>query len=185
MNNKKIARIYAQALFKLGIEQNINIVGEMILLNELIRECNDLENLIFLEVFSLEEKHQVLSAVFNGEKSFSTLFTNFIFFLLQERRLGLLLTIYQELVILDDHQKGFISGVIEGRDEGISPTLENKILAHLQEKLQLTPKLQYRQNSEITAGYKITAGNYQIDSRLDRQLSQMQEQILNDYQEKL
>lgn len=185
MNNQRLTRIYALSIFQLGKELGVDIVDEMIAFNELIRECNDLENLLFLEVFSLDEKHRVLSEVLQLEGKFSPLFCNFLFFLLQERRIGQLLTIYQELVVLDDEQKGFITGVIEGRGEEISPELQNQILDYLRDKLQLTPKLHYQQNLAITAGYKITAGNYQIDSRLDRQLTRLKEQILNDYEEKL
>ncbi len=185
MNNHRLSRIYALSMFQLGKELGVDIVSEMVTFNELLRVSNDLENLLFLEVFSLDEKHMVLSDLIQIEEKFSPLFCNFLFFLLQERRIGKLLTIFQELVVLDDEQKGFITGVIEGRDEQISPELQKQILDYLREKLQLTPKLHYQQNLAITAGYKITAGNYQIDSRVDRQLTRMKEQILNDYEEKL
>ena len=59
MKEQTVAKVYAKSLLELGDEKGIKLADEMIQLTEVINKSNELENILFLEVFTLEEKKNV------------------------------------------------------------------------------------------------------------------------------
>ena len=51
MKEQNTARIYAKSFLELGKDNNINIAEELTKFNEVINSSNDLENVLFLDVF--------------------------------------------------------------------------------------------------------------------------------------
>lgn len=178
MKEAVVAKAYAQSIYQLGEESNVAITDELTKLTEVINENNDLETVLFLDVFTFEEKQAVLNDVI-GRLNVSSLLKNTIAFLMQEKRIGLLPLIFKEIVVIDDHKKGFLRGIIEGRDQQIDPTFEAKILSFLKEKLGTEPKLSYKQSEKVTAGYRVTVEDLQLDATLDNQLNKLKSEILN------
>ncbi|MCB9093296.1 MAG: F0F1 ATP synthase subunit delta [Halobacteriovoraceae bacterium] len=171
------AKIYARSLFELGEESNIDITKEVTNFSEVINSSNELENVLFLDVFGVEEKQ----AVFNdlaGKLNLSSLTANTIRYLIQEKRLGLLPMIYKEMVVIDDDKKGFLKSTIEGHGDQIDQGTKDKIKNFLKTKTGKEPVLEYKKNEKITAGYKITAGDLQLDATVDTQLEQLKKDIL-------
>lgn len=178
MKEAIVARAYAQSIYQLGEESNIAITDELTKLTEVINENNDLETVLFLDVFTPEEKGAVLNDVL-GRMNVSSLLKNAISFLMAEKRIGLLPLIFKEMVVLDDHKKGFMRGVIEGREDQIDPEFEKKIHAFLKEKLGTSPKLTYQKNEKVTAGFRVTVEDLQLDATIDNQLNKLKSEILN------
>jgi F-type H+-transporting ATPase subunit delta len=179
MKEKTIAKVYAQALLELGDEKKINIADELTRLTEVINASNELENLLFLELFTLDEKKAVFTEIAN-KLSLSAITTETINFLIDEKRIGVLPMIVKEVIVMDDDRRGFIKGTIEGYGEEIDPAFKEKITSFLKEKLGRTPHLEYKTNSNMTAGYRVTVEDLQLDASLDNQLEQFKQSILSE-----
>lgn len=178
MNDQNISKSYAAALFELGKEKNIEITDEVIKLNEVIAHSSDLENVLFLDVFTPEEKWAVLSEVLN-KLDCSTVLKNFLAFIITEKRIGIFPMVFKDLVVLDDEEKGFLRGTIEGFESEVNETFKNKIINFLKERVNKEVKLEYVKNEEITAGYKVTLEDLQLDASLDSQLNKLKQTVLN------
>lgn len=179
MNKKsQIAKAYASAITQISESSNFNLSAEIVKFSEIISSSNYLENLLSLDVFTAEERISVLEEIFKREK-FNEVFINFIKFLVSEKRFDLFSMIYKEVIIREDLKMGFINGVIEGSDDQPNEDLISQIKGYLESKVGLKAKLEYKKNSNISAGYKATVGDLQIDATLENQLKKFKEQILN------
>lgn len=178
MKEQSVAKIYAKSLLELGDEKKINIADELIKLTKTINESNDLENLMFLDLFTLEEKKVVFIEVAK-KLNLSPITTETIKFLIDEKRIGLLPLISKEVIVMDDERKGFMKGTIEGTDLQIDPVFKAKIETFLKTKFGRNPNLDYAQNKNLSAGYKVTVEDLQLDASLDNQLEQFKNSILS------
>ncbi len=179
MRELAVAKVYAKSFLELGDEQKVKIADELTHLTVAINSSNDLENVLFLEVFTQEEK----KAVFNDlaqKLNLSVVTTEAVKFLIDEKRIGILPLIFKEIIVIDDERKGFIKGTIEGNGEEIDPAYKTRIDNFIKAKLGKIPHLDYAQNSNISAGYKITVGDLQLDASLDNQLEQFKQSIIGD-----
>lgn len=177
MKDKIIARVYANSLYELGKEQNIDVVGDLTKLTEVINASNDLENVLFLDVFTTEEKTNVFDA-FREKLGLSPLVSNTVKYLIEEKRLNVLPLIFKELVVIDDAEKGFLRGSIEGSDENLDEAAVSKIKAFIKSKLGKEAVLEYKRNDNISAGYRVTVEDFQIDATLENQFEQLKNSIL-------
>ena len=178
MKEKTIAKVYAKALLELGDEAKIEITEELVKLTEVINKSNELENVLFLELFTLEEKKMVFLEVAK-KLNLSTITTETIKFLIDEKRIGVLPLIIKEVIVLDDDRKGFMKGTIEGTDDVVDPAFKAKIESFLKTKFGREPHLNYVKNDNISAGYKVTVEDLQLDASLDNQLENFKQSILS------
>jgi F-type H+-transporting ATPase subunit delta len=56
MKELTVAKVYAKSLLEIGDEHKVNIADELTLFTETINKSNDLENILFLDVFTTDEK---------------------------------------------------------------------------------------------------------------------------------
>ena len=178
MNEANVIKAYAHALTELAVDAKVDIAEEITQFSEIINKSNELENLLFLDVFTVEEKELILNEIFS-KSNYSSIFSNFIKFLLAEKRLNFFPMIFKEIIVIDDHKKGFIRGTIEGSSETLSEEFKNKITSFLKDKLSIEPHLNYVKSEKISAGYKITVEDFQVDASLENQLSKLKENILD------
>ncbi len=178
MKEKIIAKVYANTFIELGRDQNVDVASEMTSFSETISASNDLENLLFLDIFTNDEKSDVFKKI--AEKiNLSKVMIAAILYLIEEKRIGLFPMIFKEIIIVDDESKGFMRGTIEGRTEEIDENLKAQLIAKLNNNLGgKKPILEYVQNEEITSGYKVTVGDLQIDATLDNQLESFRNSVL-------
>lgn len=179
MKQQAIAKVYAKSILELGDEKKIKIADEMIKLTETINKSNELENVMFLEVFTLDEKKAIFTEVAK-KLELSQLTVEAIKYLIDEKRIGLLPLIIKEIVVIDDDRRGFMRGTIEGSDAVIDDSFKKKIETFLKNKLGREPHLEYVQNTNITAGYKVTVEDLQLDASIDNQLEQFKQSILSE-----
>ncbi len=178
MKDKNIAKVYAATFIDLGKENSVDVAKELIGLTEVINLSNDLENVLFLDVFTNEEKSDVFNAI--AEKiSLSKVMTSAINYLINEKRISLLPLITKEVIVIDDAEKGFLKGTIEGSEDSISDEYKMKLVSTLKKELgNVEPVLEYVKNDEITAGYKVTVGDLQVDATVDNQLRSFRDSVL-------
>ncbi len=173
-----MARAYAQALVDLGEEKGFDIVSELTIMTEAINGSNDLENLLFLEVFTIEEKKSVLRALLK-KMSLSPLAVSFFSFLCQEKRLGLFPLIFKEVIVIDDDRKGFMKGDVLGREAKIDSKEIKKLAEFVGQFLGKKVQLQYEPSDEVTAGYRVSVGDLLWDATVDHQLEEFKKTVLS------
>jgi F-type H+-transporting ATPase subunit delta len=178
MKEQIIAKAYAQSLVELSDELKLDLAGELTTLSETINKNNDLETVMFLEVFTNEEKLSVMDAVM-GKLGLSQIMKNFMQFLIQEKRIGLLPMIFKNVIVIDDHRRGFLRGTIEGSEESIPADVKEKLKVYLKAKLGREPILEYSKNENVSAGYRVTVEDLQLDASLENQLDNFKESVLN------
>ena len=179
MREQAVARVYAQSLLQLGDEKKINIADELTKLTEVINKSNDLENIMFLELFTMDEKKAVFGEVAK-KINLSPITVETVRYLIDEKRIGILPLIIKEVIVMDDERRGFMKGTIEGNGAEIDPVFKAKIESFLKGKLGREPHLEYVQNSGLSAGYKVTVEDLQLDASLDNQLEQFKQSVLGE-----
>jgi F-type H+-transporting ATPase subunit delta len=174
-----IAKVYSRAIRAIATENGSNesFMQELEQFVALLNKSSDLETVLFHPLFSMEEKKPVLLEVCQ-KSQYSKLFVEFLVFLLDEKRLGLVPQIYKELIVIEDEEKGFLKGTIEGNEDQIDQAKLLKVVSWLKSKLSISPILNYEKNEKVTSGYKVTVGDYQLDVSLDHQLDDFVKTIL-------
>jgi F-type H+-transporting ATPase subunit delta len=178
MKDRIIARAYAKSIVHLGKEMNVEVAKELTSLTETINSSNDLETVLFLDVFTVEEKMAVLEDVI-AKLKLSTLTLNFVQFVMKEKRVSLFPLIAKEVIVLDDEDKGFMRGTIEGNNIDVDPEFQKQMTDYLAKKVNKQTILEYKQNEKITAGYRVTLEDLQLDATLDNQLNKFKQSVLN------
>jgi F-type H+-transporting ATPase subunit delta len=178
MRENEVAKIYASSLYELGSEQNVDVIGDMTKFTEVVNASNDLENVLFLDIFTTEEKTNVFSA-FSEKLSLAPLVSNTVKYLIVEKRMNILPLIFKELIVIDDAAKGFLRGSIEGSDKSLDEASVNKIKEFIKNKLGKEAVLEYKTNEKISAGYRVTVEDFQIDATLENQFEQLKSAILD------
>ena len=178
MKEQIIAKAYAQSIVELGVEMKLDLVKELTTLTEVINKSNDLETLLFLDVFSAEEKLSVINEIMK-KLGLSQVTTNFMQFLISEKRIGLMPMIFKNVIVIDDHNKGFLRGTIEGSEETIPADIKEKLKTYLQNKLGREPILEYKKSNNVSAGYRVTVEDLQLDASLENQLEKFKDSVLN------
>lgn len=178
MKEKIIAKVYANTITELGKDQNIDTAQELTVLSETISASNDLENLLFLDIFTTEEKSDVFKKI--AEKlDLSKVMIASILYLIEEKRISLFPMIFKEVIVADDDAKGFMRGTIEGSTDKIDEELKAKLLSSLESDLSGKKAiLNYEKNESITSGYKVTIGDLQVDATVDNQLESFRDSVL-------
>ncbi len=174
-----VAKVYAKSLLELGDEKKVAIADELTKLTEVINKSNELENVLFLELFTLEEKKVVFTEVAK-KLNLSQITTETVKYLIDEKRIGILPLIIKEVIVMDDERRGFMKGTIEGTETQVDPVFKQKIESFLKNKFGREPHLEYVQNLNLTAGYKVTVEDLQLDASLDNQLEQFKQSILSE-----
>ena len=179
MKYNAVSKAYARSLYQLGEEQGVSVTQELMTLNEVINANNDFENVLFMDVFTIDEKIGVVEAVVR-RLELHQLIKSFLTFLVKEKRVHLFPLIFKDIVVMDDYNKGFLRGTVEGAEREMEPAFLEKIKVYLEGELNKKVHLDYERNPEMIAGYRATVEDFQIDASLDKQLDRFkQESILN------
>jgi F-type H+-transporting ATPase subunit delta len=178
MKEQNISRAYAKAIVFLAEEVKVDLASEITNFNVCINSNNSLENVLFSDVFTIEEKLNVAKEILKRIKV-SPITQNFVSFLIGEKRMGIFPLIFKEIIVLDDHKRGFLKGVIEGSDIAPDPVFTEKLRKYLDNRTQAKTDLQYVKNNDVSAGYKVTVGDLQLDASLDNQLENFKDFVLS------
>ena len=174
------AKVYAKAFINIAKEKNIKVAEEILNLTEVINLSNDLENVLFLDVFSNEEKKSVLADI--AEKiNLPKEIVESINFLIEEKRINILPLISKEIIVMDDDQKGFLRGTIEGSADSISDEDQAKLVGAIKKYItDKDMKFTYEKSDKMAAGYKLTVNDMQLDASMDTQLERFKNSVLSE-----
>lgn len=178
MKEQIISKAYAQSIVELSEENKLDLAKELTALTEVINKSNDLETLLFLDVFTAEEKWNVLDVIAT-KLNLSQMLRNLLQFLIAEKRIGLLPMIVKDVIVIDDHKKGFLRGTIEGNDDQIPDNVKEMIKSYLKNKLGRDAILTYTKSNQVSAGFRVTVEDLQLDATLENQLEKFKETVLN------
>lgn len=143
MKEQKIAKIYADSITAISKENSVDLVSEITKVVELLNSSNQLEKVLFLDAFKVEDKIHIFNTL--SEKiGLNKIVTNFVNYLINEKRFGIFHEIYKEIVVRDDREKGFLSGVIEGASETPNEEFKAKLTTYLEKKLGKKINLKYK-----------------------------------------
>lgn len=95
MKEQNISKAYAQSIVELSSDLKIDLAQELTALTEIINKSNDLETLLFLDVFTAEEKLAVLDEVLKKINA-SQIIKNLMHFLVQEKKNQLISNDFQK-----------------------------------------------------------------------------------------
>lgn len=179
MKEQITAKSYAKSIYELAQENKQDVAGDLTKITEAINSSNDLENLLFLEVFTVEEKLTVINSILE-KLNVTSLTKNFVSFLVSEKRMNLFPLVFKEVTVIDDNEKGFLRGTIEGEGESIPEDQLSAIKSYLSKKLNKEPKLEYKRNETLTAGFRVTAEDLQLDATIDNQFDVLRQNILGE-----
>lgn len=177
MKEQNIAKVYAHSFLQLAKEKNVDLAAELTNFTIAINASNDLENVLFLDVFTTTEKEEVFKAIAD-KLNLSAVVKASINYLIAEKRIGLLPLIFKEVIVIDDHEKGFLRGVIEGAEASVSDAMKSKIVSVVKTKLGKEAQFEYRQSNQVSAGYRVTVDDMQLDASLEAQLVDFKNSIL-------
>ena len=180
MKEQNTAKVYARSLVEIAKEKNIDIASEIITLTETINSSNDLENVLFLDVFTNDEKMTVLEDISKSLK-LSKEVSESLNYLIQEKRINLLPLISKEIIVMDDEDKGFLKGTIEGSSDSISDEQMSKLTSQMKKFISNKEmKLEYKKNEDLTAGYRLTVDDMQLDASVDTQFERFKNSVLSE-----
>lgn len=179
MSLQNISWTYAKAITQLAEEKQLDIAKELTEFSLLINKNNDFETVLFSDVFTIEEKKDVLAEVIKKFK-ISPMVSDFLNFLLQEKRIGVFPLVFKDVVVIDDEKRGFLRGIIEGPGTSIDEEQKKKIISYLKVKLHKEVELEFVPSTQITAGYRVTVEDLQLDASLENQLDKLKESLLTD-----
>ena len=174
MQYNTVSKAYAKSLYQLGKEQNVPVTEQLITLNEAINGSSHLENVLFMDIFTIDEKISVAEAIVRRLK-LNQLIKSFLIFLIGEKRIHLFPVIFKDIVCMDDHEKGFLRGTLEGPDSKMDAGFLKKIKSYLEKELNKKIHLEYEQRPEMLAGCRVTVEDFQIDASLDKQLDRLRQ----------
>lgn len=167
----KLAKRYAVALFKLGEE---NILSELQEIIDVLTQNPDLKNFLENKIVKIEDKKEIFEKVFNeiSEKT-----KNFCFTLLDNKKIDHIYSIYVEYSKMinakNNIQEATIVSAIEltdGEKAKIKSKLENKF----KKEFNITNTI----NKEIISGLVIKIEDTLIDLSLRAKLNTLKKQII-------
>jgi F-type H+-transporting ATPase subunit delta len=174
MKNKLVAQVYATAL--LGLGEKEKIIEDIQNFITILNDSNELENVLFLEVFKPEEKKNLIESI-NQKASFTDSFFNFLNYLIDEKRINLITQIYKETILAEEKATGIVKGVIEGHEDSINTEILEKIKKFTEQKIGVKTNLEYLKNENIIAGFRISIGDHLLDATVDNQLEQFKKEV--------
>ncbi len=169
---------YSRALFEVAKEAN-----------ELEKTENDIKNFSYLLKNSLEIKnfiHNPTQSIENQNSliilladklNFSKILKNFMFLLLEKRRIFFIEKIFDSFSRLCSLKKGEVKASLISSKE-LSETELDSISKELSSSTSSTIKLDYKIDKELIGGLKLQLGSFMIDTSIKNKLSKYKQRML-------
>ena len=168
-----VARRYAQALFELLDQSNIEATRETLNgLGQAMKDSVDLRHVIASPAFGVEDKIAVLTEL-SGRFHCPKEGKAFLGQLIRKNRIGFLPEIAEAFARLVDESKG-TQRIIVSSAMALPPAEQDRIKARLRDALKREVDLTFHTDPAHLAGIKIHIGSTVVDSTVRGRLNDMQ-----------
>lgn len=173
---KRIAAIYAKAIYDLGVEQGdiVAVNEEFAFLGELLKQVPELEKVFESVAISMDARAKVLENVC-GE--FRPVIRSFLDVMNRRNRLGLLPDVIQALVNEDDKRNRRMKVKLFTATD-VDKQMMDQIVQILRAYLLAEPMITHQIQPDLIGGFVAQAGDFLIDGSIKSRLSSLQKQLL-------
>ncbi len=172
MTDKRIARRYASAVFKLGMQEGNDVISTrgatFLQLKGMLDENPVLDNVFKSPIFTVAEKKKVLADLLD-KIGCDTVTRNFCYLLADKERLPYYRSIVQAYTKLLDEAKGVIRGTLTTAIP-LSQAKQKSVKAELEAKASAALELTFDVDPAILGGVVLKVGDRILDSSLRAQL---------------
>ncbi len=168
---------YAQALLQVAAELKAidKIEDELKWVDSLLKENADLFFVMKNPLVGPEKKKELVSKVF--AQNISPELKNFLFLLIDKRRVEILEGVYEEYQKKADEHRGVVKAEVQSAIELTGQKIE-EIKRTLESKINKTIKIEAKVVPEIIGGLTVFIGSSIIDWSIRGRLKAMREQLL-------
>ncbi len=171
-----VAKVYSQALFQIGLEQDSleSFLSELKIITKTCTDYPEFYDILRSPKVRTDEKKKVVDEVFSAHQSQEM--TNFIKIILDKRRIRELMAIAREFENLIDHHKGIVKAIAY-----TTKPLDNEEIERLQKKIsEMSGKqieLINKIDENLIGGVLIKLGDRVIDGTLKGKLDKLQNSL--------
>ncbi|MCG8576751.1 MAG: ATP synthase F1 subunit delta [Flavobacteriales bacterium] len=178
MKGSKVASRYAQSLLDLAVERNVldKINGDMKSLASVCRESKDLQNLLKSPIVNSDMKIKAFNEIFG--KSMDEMSLGFVKLIVKNKRGAILSQIAESFTSLYKEHNNILEVTVVSA-KALENTVKDKILARVQENHSGTIELTEEVDEALIGGFVVKMGDKQIDSSIARQLTNLNNILLN------
>lgn len=179
MYNFKVASRYAEALFSIAREQNLNreVLDDLDFLCDLMDNSNDFNMLIKSPVIPHSKKKRLFDEIFKNKVSQVTYY--FILLLAAKGRESLLKNIRHSYLKLYNTAEGYIPVTITTATP-LPLELQEKIVMNIHNLTKRKVLPQYKIDSDVIGGIMLGIDNWIYDATIKRKLYLLKEQLMRE-----
>ncbi len=168
-----LAHRYAQALFEIGVQSDLNTMeAELQDLTKLIEQNTEVAHFLYHPHISISEKKSLMEKLFAGQLSATV--RNFLYLLIDRRRQNYLPDITREFSLLADQARN----IVEAKVASATPLNENQEERLQKELARMTGKevrLVKEVRSELIGGVLVQIGDRVMDGTVAYKLQRIRQ----------
>ena len=169
---------YSRALFEVAKESNEleNIEKDLINFQLLLNTSLEIKNFIHNPTISKDSQNNVIKLL--AEKlNFSKNLKNFMFLLIEKRRIFFVRKIIDTFLKLCSHKRGEVKASLISSKE-LSKTEIEIISKDLSSSMGSTIRFDYKVDKELIGGLKLQLGSFMIDTSIKNKLKKYEQKML-------
>ena len=169
---------YSRALFEVAEEAEELEKTEIDTQNlqSILKNSTEIKNFIHNPTQSLESQNKAIDLL-SGKLNFSKNFKNFLFLLVEKRRIFFVSKIIDTFLKLCMKKRGELKASLISSKELSKTELEN-ISKELSLSMGSTIKFDYKIDKELIGGLKLQLGSFMIDTSIKNKLKKFEQQML-------
>ena len=169
---------YSRALFEVAEEAEELEKTEIDTQNlqSILKNSTEIKNFIHNPTQSLESQNKAIDLL-SGKLNFSKNFKNFLFLLVEKRRIFFVSKIIDTFLKLCMKRRGELKASLISSKELSKTELEN-ISKELSLSMGSTIKFDYKIDKELIGGLKLQLGSFMIDTSIKNKLKKFEQQML-------
>jgi F-type H+-transporting ATPase subunit delta len=170
-----LARRYAQALFEIGVQSDLNLIeAELKELTGLIEQNAEVAHVLYHPHISLSAKKSLMEKLFAGQLSVSV--RNFLYLLIDRRRQNILPDITREFIMLADQARN----IVVAKVASATPLSESQEVRLQKELIRISGKnvrLVKEVRPELIGGVLVQIGDRVIDGTVASKLQRIRQSL--------
>ena len=169
---------YSRALFEVANEANDleKVEGDVRKFQTILNSSLEIKNFIHNPTYSKDTQNNVIKLL-TDKLDFSINFKNFIFLLIEKRRIFFVEKIINSFLKLCSQKRGEVKASLISSKELSENEIEN-ISKELSSSMGSTVKFDYKVDKELIGGLKLQLGSFMIDTSIKNKLKKYEQKML-------